>query len=53
VLAVDFDPQGDRQKEFKDAVRECAEHSFQDWPHEGPMTTLHLIKHMGRSGLAE
>eukprot|EP00438_Fugacium_kawagutii_P005651 Skav219568 [mRNA] locus=scaffold886:117352:118863:- [translate_table: standard] len=50
VLAVDFDSQGDRFKEFREAVNECKEHSWPDWPLEGPLTTLHLVKHMARSG---
>lgn len=50
ILAVDYDAQGLRHKEMKDGVREISEHPFQDWPHEGPLTTVHLVKHMWRNG---
>ena len=50
ILRVDYDSQGDRYKDYKEAVRELSEHSFPDWPHEGPMSVLHLAKHMLRSG---
>lgn len=50
ILRVDYDSQGDRYKDYKESVRELSEHSFPDWPHEGPMSVLHLAKHMLRSG---
>ncbi len=43
VLAVDYDSQGERFKEWK-------EYSFKDWPFEGPLCTLHMVKQMQRSG---
>ena len=31
-------------------MTEVREYSFADWPLEGPMTVLHLVKHFGRHG---
>eukprot|EP00435_Cladocopium_sp_Y103_P027188 s335_g6.t1 len=50
TLSVDFDEQGERFKSFKQATQEAQEYSFSDWPHEGPQSTLHLMKAMHRSG---
>eukprot|EP00438_Fugacium_kawagutii_P022866 Skav226462 [mRNA] locus=scaffold1781:97140:98588:+ [translate_table: standard] len=50
TLGVDYDEQGDRFKEWKRVVGELKEYSFGDWPHEGPLSTLHLCKHMLKSG---
>ncbi len=50
TLEVDYDEQGERYKEWRKVVTEVREYSFPDWPLEGPMTVLHLVKHFGRHG---
>ena len=50
TLYVDFDDQGIRYKEWRRAVQESRDYSYQDWPHEGPTTVLHLLKHMQKFG---
>ena len=50
VLAIDYDSQGERYKEWKLVSQECEEYSFKDWPFEGPLCTLHMVKQMQRSG---
>ena len=50
ILAVDYDAQDERHKEWKIVCQEAAEYSFKDWPMEGPLCTLHMLKQMQRSG---
>ncbi len=50
TLEVDYDEQGERFKEWRKVMTEVREYSFSDWPLEGPMTVLHLVKHFGRHG---
>ena len=50
ILAVDYDNQEERHKEWKVVTQECAEYSFKDWPLEGPLCTLHMLKQMHRTG---
>lgn len=50
ILAVDYDNQEERHKEWKIVSQECAEYSFKDWPLEGPLCTLHMVKQMHRTG---
>eukprot|EP00435_Cladocopium_sp_Y103_P073271 s29_g43.t1 len=50
VLAVDYDSEGERFKEWRQVTLECKEYSFSDWPLDGPLTTLHYIKHTARYG---
>jgi len=50
VLEVDYDSQGERYKEWKLVSQECEEYSFKDWPFEGPLCTLHMVKQMQRTG---
>eukprot|EP00434_Breviolum_minutum_P037676 symbB.v1.2.033418.t1/scaffold4147.1/size43859/1 len=50
VLPIDYDGQGERYKEFKVVIQESEEYSFKDWPMEGPLCALHLLKQMHRSG---
>lgn len=45
TLCVDYDAQGVRYKEWRLVVQESA-----DWPHAGPATVMHLLKHMHRIG---
>lgn len=49
TLTVDYDDQGERYKAWRDVCRECKEYGFPDWPHEGPQTTLHILKHMQKN----
>lgn len=50
TLSVDYDEQGDRYKEWRRVVGELREYNFSDWPHEGPLSVLHLCKHMLKNG---
>ena len=50
TLMVEYDEQGDRYKAWRDVCRECCEYGFSDWPHEGPQTTLHVLKFMQKNG---
>ena len=50
ALFVDFDAQGMRYKEWRTVVQESVEYSYPDWPHSGPTTVLHLLKHMHKYG---
>lgn len=50
TLSVDYDEQGDRYKEWKRVVGELKEFNFSDWPHDGPLSMLHLCKHMMKNG---
>ena len=50
ILQVDYDAQEERHKEWKVACQESAPYSFSDWPHEGPLATLHMMKMMMRAG---
>lgn len=50
TLCVDFDAQGTRYKEWRAVVQECAEYSYEDWPHSGPATVHHLLKHFQKYG---
>ena len=49
-MEVDYDSQGERYKEWKLVSQECEEYSFKDWPFEGPLCTLHMVKQMQRTG---
>ena len=49
-MFVDFDAQGVRYKEWRTVVQESVEYSYPDWPHSGPTTVLHLLKHMHKYG---
>ena len=49
VLAIDWDAQGERYKEFKVAVQESEEYQWKDWPLEGPLCCLFLLKQMFRT----
>ncbi|CAJ1441652.1 unnamed protein product [Effrenium voratum] len=50
ILAVDYDAQDERYKEWKVVCQECAEYPFKDWPLEGPVCTHHMLKQMQRAG---
>ena len=50
TLSVEFDDQGERYKPWRDLVKECREYGYPDWPHEGPQTVLHLLRHMLKNG---
>ena len=50
TLSVEFDDQGERYKPWRDLVKQCREYAFSDWPHEGPQTVLHLVRHMLKNG---
>lgn len=48
TLFVDYDTEGERFKEWRQVTLECKEYSYKDWPLEGPLTTLHFLKHTAR-----
>ena len=50
TLYIDYDAQGVRYKEWRSVCQESAEYSYEDWPHPGPTTVLHLLKHMHKYG---
>ena len=50
VLEVDYDTHGTRTKVWSEVCAESSEHRFRDWPVTGPLTVLHLIKHILRYG---
>ena len=50
VLEVDYDAQGVRYKPWKVVVAESVIHYFRDWPLDGPMTVLGVMKHMEKFG---
>ncbi|CAE7388043.1 unnamed protein product [Symbiodinium sp. CCMP2592] len=50
TLAVDYDEQGERFKDWKQVVAESREYAYQDWPWEGPLTTLYILKQMYKQG---
>ena len=50
VLEVDYDAQGVRYKPWKTVVAESVIHYFRDWPLDGPMTALGVMKHMEKFG---
>lgn len=50
TLSVDYDDQNERYKDWRKVVNEMTEYNFRDWPLDGPLSTLHLSKHMLRNG---
>ena len=50
TLFVDYDDQNERYKDWRKVVNEMTEYNFRDWPLDGPLSTLHLSKHMLRNG---
>ncbi len=48
TLFVDYDDQSERYKDWRKVVNEMTEYNFRDWPLDGPLSTLHLSKHMLR-----
>ena len=50
TLLVDYDNHGIRYKEWRSVAHESKEYGYPDWPHEGPATVLHMVKHMLKFG---
>lgn len=50
ILSVDYDAQDERYKEWKLVCQETTEYSFRDWPMDGPLCTLHMLKQMQKAG---
>ena len=50
TLFIDFDAQGVRFKDWRAVVQECVEYHYEDWPHSGPATVHHLLKHFYKYG---
>ena len=50
TLAVDFDEQGERFKEWRLVVAESREYSYRDWPWEGPLTVQYILKQTLKQG---
>lgn len=49
--AVTYDTQGERFREYRDAVSQMQEDAFGDWPLEGPRTALWVLKFFARQQL--
>ena len=52
TLAVVYDAHGERNRDFRDAVREMQEDDFPDWPVDDPRIVLWILKTMSRDSLA-
>ena len=50
TLWVDYDEQGERYKRWRDVVKECFTPAFDEKPLEGPLSSLHVLKHTERYG---
>lgn len=50
TMAIDYDGQGERYKDWWTLCMELSSPTVQDWPSEGPRTVVHLCKHMGELG---
>ena len=50
TLPVLYDRQGQRFREFRQAVSQCEHHTFPDWPIPGPATVMWVIKWMVARG---
>ena len=50
TLFIDFDAQGVRFKDWRAVAQECVEYHYEDWPHSGPATVHHLLKHFYKYG---
>ena len=50
TLWVDFDDQGERHKRWREVVTESYTPAYDEKPLEGPLTALHVMKHMERHG---
>lgn len=50
TLWIDYDEHGERYKRWRDVCRESHSPNLADKPLDGPITGLHLIKHVERHG---
>ena len=50
TLWVLYDEQNERYRPWRQVVQDSSAHSFKDWPHQGPQTALHTLKHFLRHG---
>ena len=50
TLWIEFDDQGDRYREWRKVVSDSVAHSWKDWPHQGPASLHHTLKHFHRHG---
>ena len=50
TLAVSYDDQDVRYKQWRDACAQSRVHQYPDFPLDGPVTALDLSKHMQRFG---
>ena len=50
TLWVEYDSQGERHREWRKVVQDSSVSSWTDWPHQGPQSTLHMLKHCLRHG---
>ena len=50
TLWVLYDEQNERYRSWRQLVQDSSVHTFKDWPHQGPQTTLHTLKHFLRHG---
>ena len=51
TLWLDYDEQGIRFKEWRKVLAESTENiGYEDWPHDGPGTVMHMLSHMFKFG---
>ena len=50
TLWVEYDEQGERHREWRKVVADCAVHSWKDWQHEGPPSLQYAVKQFGKIG---
>ena len=50
VLEVDYDSQGARFKEWREVCNESKVHTYEDFPLDGPISSVKVFRHMERFG---
>ena len=50
TLAVEYDDQGERYRDWRRVVSDSTSHTWPDWPHQGPASLLHSLKHFMKHG---
>ena len=50
TLWVEYDSQGERYRDWRRVVQDSSSSIFSDWPHQGPQSTLHMLKHCLKHG---
>ena len=50
TLWAEFDEQGERYREWRRVVADSTPHAWKDWPHQGPSSLMHMLKHFMKHG---